>query len=75
MTWRRRKSRMSSTIPEKTAQGETSPVAIGQTRGGRLLRVIYVHDPQPDSVFLVTAYELSGKPPLAYRRRLRKKGK
>ena len=52
-----------------------SRVAIGQTRGGRLLRVIYVHDPQPDSVFVVTAYELSGKPLLAYRRRLRKKGK
>ena len=52
-----------------------SRVAIGQTRGGRLLRVIYVRDPQPDSVFVVTAYELSGKPLLAYRRRLRKKGK
>ncbi|MBI3245634.1 MAG: hypothetical protein HYZ50_03895 [Deltaproteobacteria bacterium] len=52
-----------------------SRVAIGQTRGGRVLRVIYVRDPQPDSVFVVTAYELSGKPLLAYRRRLRKKGK
>jgi hypothetical protein len=52
-----------------------SRVAIGQTRGGRLLRVIYVRDPQPDSVFVVTAYELSGKPLLTYRRRLRKKGK
>jgi len=52
-----------------------SRVAIGQTRGGRLLRVIYVRDPQPDSVFVVTTYELSGKPLLAYRRRLRKKGK
>ncbi len=52
-----------------------SRVAIGQTRGGRLLRVIYVRDPQPDSIFVVTAYELSGKPLLAYRRRLRKKGK
>ena len=52
-----------------------SRVAIGQTRGGRLLRVIYVRDPQPNSVFVVTAYELSGKPLLAYRRRLRKKGK
>lgn len=52
-----------------------SRVAIGQTRGGRVLRVIYVRDPQPDSVFVVTAYELSGKPRLAYRRRLRKKGK
>ena len=54
---------------------DDSRVAIGPTRGGRVLRVIYVRDPQPDSVFVVTAYELSGKPLLAYRRRLRKKGK
>ena len=50
-----------------------SRVALGQTRGGRFLRVIYVRDPQPDSVFVVTAYDLRGKPLLAYRRRLRKK--
>jgi hypothetical protein len=25
MTWRKRKSRMSSTVPEKTAQDETAP--------------------------------------------------
>ena len=50
-----------------------SRVALGQTRSGRFLRVIYVRDPQPDSVFVITAYELRGKPLLAYRRRLRKK--
>jgi Domain of unknown function (DUF4258) len=48
-----------------------SRVAVGQTRGGRYLRVIYVPDPQPDSVFVVTAWELKGKPLLAYRRRRR----
>ena len=52
-----------------------SRVALGQTRGGRFLRVIYVRDPQPDSVFVITAYDLRGKPLLAYRRRLRKKGR
>jgi uncharacterized protein DUF4258 len=52
-----------------------SRVALGQTRGGRFLRVIYVRDPQPDSVFVVTAYDLRGKLLLAYRRRLRKKGR
>ncbi len=52
---------------------EGSRVAIGQTQSGRYLRVIYVPDPQPDSVFVVTAYELKGKPLLAYRRRRRKK--
>lgn len=52
---------------------EASRVAIGQTRSGRYLRVIYVPDPEPDSVFVITAYELSGKPLLAYKRRRRKK--
>lgn len=48
---------------------EGSRVAIGQTRGGRYLRVIYVPDPEPDSVFVITAYDLRGKPLSAYRRR------
>ena len=48
-------------------------VVLGQTRAGRFLRVIYIRDPQPDSVFVVSAYDLRGKPLLAYRRRLRKK--
>lgn len=47
--------------------------AIGQTQGGRYLRVIYVPDPEPDSVFVVTAYELRGKPLAAYRRRRRER--
>jgi len=50
-----------------------SRVAIGQTASGRYLRVIYLRDPQPDSVFVITAYALRGKPLLAYRRRQRKK--
>lgn len=49
-------------------------VAIGQTRDGRHLRVIYVADAEPDSLFVITAYELTGKPLLAYRRR-RRRGK
>jgi hypothetical protein len=52
---------------------EGSRVAIGQTRSGRYLRVIYVPDPEPDSVFVITAYELRGKPLTAYRRRRRRK--
>ena len=54
---------------------ERSRIAIGQTRAGRYLRVIYVPDPEPDSVFVITAYDLVGKPRVAYRRRRRKKGK
>jgi len=52
---------------------EGSRIAIGQTRGGRILRVIYVPDPEPDSVFVITAYELHGKALSAYRRRRRRK--
>ncbi|MFA6568413.1 MAG: DUF4258 domain-containing protein [Victivallales bacterium] len=48
-------------------------VAIGQSRSGRYLRVIYVPDPEPSSVFVITAYELTGKPLKAYRRRNRRK--
>jgi hypothetical protein len=54
---------------------EGSRVVIGKTRAGRYLRVIYVPDPAPESVFVITAYELSGKPLFAYRRRLRRKGR
>ena len=52
---------------------EGSRVALGQARSGRYLRVIYVPDPEPDSVFVITAYELQGKPLTAYRRRRRRK--
>jgi len=52
---------------------EGSRVALGQTRGGRYLRVIYVPDPEPDSVFVITAYELGPKAKHALRRRRRRK--
>ena len=50
-----------------------SRVAIGRADAGRIQRVIYVRDPKPDSVFVVTAYELRGKPLVAFRRRMKKK--
>jgi len=50
-----------------------SRIAIGRTSGGRYLRVIYILDSEPDSVFVVTAYTLRGKPLLAFRRRQRRK--
>ena len=53
---------------------EGARVAIGQTRAGRFLRVIYVPDPEPESIFVITAYELRGKPLMAYRRRQRRRG-
>ena len=60
--------------PGEDRQGrEGSRVAIGQTNNGRYLRVIYVPDPEPNSIFVITAYELTGKPLTAYRRRQRQR--
>ena len=58
---------------EDRAGRDGSRVAIGQTRAGRYLRVIYVPDPEPDNVFVITAYELRGKSLAAYRRRKRRR--
>jgi hypothetical protein len=54
---------------------EGARIALGRTRAGRYLRVIYVPDPEPESVFVITAYELRGKPLAAYRRRRRRRGR
>jgi len=50
---------------------EGSRMAIGQTRAGRYLRVVYATDPEHDALFVITAYELKGKPLTAYKRRRR----
>ncbi|MFN0104200.1 MAG: DUF4258 domain-containing protein [Bryobacteraceae bacterium] len=61
-------------IPEEDRNGrDGSRVALGQTASGRYLSVIYVPDPALDSVFVITAYDLTGKPLLAFRRRRKKK--
>ncbi len=52
---------------------EGSRQALGQTAAGRYIRVIYVPDPEPGSVFVITAFELRGKPLQAYRRRRRRR--
>ena len=52
---------------------EGSRVALGQTRQGRYLRVVYVPDPIPGSIFVITAYDLGPKARRALGRRLRKK--
>jgi hypothetical protein len=55
---------------------EGSRIALGHTASGRYLRVVYVPDPEPDSVFVITAYTLEGKALTAYkRRRARKPGR
>ena len=52
---------------------EDSRIAIGQTDAGRYLNVIYVLDPAPDFVFVITAYDLGPKAKRAVRRKRRKK--
>ena len=54
---------------------EGSRVALGQTESGRYLKVIYALDQEPNSFFVITGYELTGKPLIAYRRRRRKNKK
>jgi hypothetical protein len=58
---------------EDRAGSENSRVALGQTAAGRYLRVIYVPTAEPDCVFVITAYDLTGKSLAAYRRRRKKK--
>ena len=47
-------------------------VTLGRTFGGRYLRVIYVPEPELDSVLVITAYNLRGKPLTAFLRRRRR---
>ena len=53
--------------------GEGSRVALGQTGSGRYVRVVYVPDPEPESVFVVTAYDIGPKAKRALQRRRRRK--
>lgn len=58
---------------EERPGNNNARLAIGATQAGRVLRVIYLRDPVPGSVFVITAYDLRGKPLTAYRRRQRRK--
>ncbi|MBI2906109.1 MAG: hypothetical protein HYX92_00490 [Chloroflexi bacterium] len=59
---------------EDRPAAEGARMAIGRTNGGRYLRIVYVPDREPDSLFVITGYDLGGKALIAYRRRLRSKG-
>jgi hypothetical protein len=64
------------TRPMEDRPGEDGArIAVGQTQDGRYLRVIYVPDPHPGSIFVITAYELGPKAQRALRRRRRRKRK
>jgi hypothetical protein len=74
MTWPRRESLKSWRNPVRIGRAaRIAGLLLGKTASGRYLRVIYVPDPEPDSVFVITSYELIGKPLAAYRRRRKKK--
>ena len=52
---------------------EGSRMLMGKTDAGRHLRIIYTPDPEPNSVFVITAFELTGKPLSAFKRRQRRR--
>ncbi len=57
---------------EDRAGRDGSRHALGQTATGRYLHVIYVPDEEGDGVFVVTAYDIRGKPLQAYKKRRRR---
>jgi len=58
---------------DRPAQEGGARMAIGVASSGQYLRVVYVADPEPDRVAVITAYELTGKALLAYSRRRRRR--
>lgn len=63
----------SSGLGEDRVSREGSRMLMGQTDAGRYLRIIYAPDEVPNSVFIITAYELRGKPLMGYKRRQRRR--
>lgn len=51
-----------------------SRIVLGRTRAGRVLKVVCVPDDVGDGVFVVTAFDLRGKPLRAFKRRMRGRG-
>ena len=60
---------------EDRPSAENSRMAVGRTRNGRYLRVVYVPDPGGESAFVVTAFDLGDNEKKAYRRRWPRRGK
>jgi hypothetical protein len=50
-----------------------SRILTGQTDAGRFVKVIYSPDPEPASVFVITAYEIRGKTLAGFKRRQRRR--
>jgi hypothetical protein len=61
--------------PVETRRGdEDSVILTGKTWRGRFLRVIVSFDEDRLGCFVITAYDVQGKPLKALRRRMRKRG-
>jgi len=60
---------------EDLPAARNSRMKLGQTDAGRYLQVIYVPDDEPQSVFVITAYDLKGKAKQAFRRRRKRRGR
>jgi hypothetical protein len=58
---------------EERPSRDGSRIIIGRTDGGRILRVIYSPDEDQKGLFVIMAYDLKGKPLLAFKRRRKKK--
>jgi hypothetical protein len=58
---------------EDRVGAEGARIAVGCTSSGRYIRVVYVPDPTPNSVFVITAYTLGAKAKRALRRRRKRK--
>lgn len=62
--------------PAESRSGDRdSRVYIGRTTAGRCLKVIGVPDADGEGLFVVTAYDVVGKPLAAFRRRMKRRGK
>lgn len=58
---------------EDGSGSEGTRAAIGQTEAGRFLKVIYVPDAEPETAFVITAFDLGPKALKALRRRMRRR--
>jgi hypothetical protein len=61
--------------PGQDSQGDQGArIALGRTRQGRYLKVIYKEDDLDNELFVITAYPMSPKQTAAYRRRMKRRG-
>ena len=58
---------------EETAGGRSSVIALGRTRSGRHLKVVYSPDEVGDGIFVITAFDLPPRQLRTLYRRLRRR--